>query len=106
MSIRLIFIISLFFMQGCSFFKKDDLSNSEKFELGTNYFSNKKFQKAKDQFEFLVQNEQGTNLALESTFYLAKTLFELKEYDEASYNFNYYSIIHIHLFFRNRYRSI
>ena len=77
MSIRIILIISLCFMQSCSFFKKENLSNSEKFELGINYFSKKKFQKAKDKFEFLVQNEQGTNLGLESTFYLAKTLFEL-----------------------------
>jgi len=92
MSIRLILIISLFFIQGCSLFNKGQLSNSEKFELGVNYFSNNKFQKAKNEFEFLVQNEQGTNLGLKSTFYLAQTLFELKEYDEASYNFNYYSM--------------
>ena len=92
MSIRLILIISLFFIQGCSSLKKADLSNSERFELGVSYFSKNKFQKAKDEFEVLVQNEQGTNLGLESTFYLAKTLFELEEYDEASYNFNYYSM--------------
>tara|TARA_Y100001934_G_C12258519_1_gene728797 strand:- start:213 stop:986 length:774 start_codon:yes stop_codon:yes gene_type:complete len=92
MSIRLILIISLFFIQGCSSLKKTDLSNSDRFELGVSYFSKNKFQKAKDEFEVLVQNEQGTNLGLESTFYLAKTLFELKEYDEASYNFNYYSM--------------
>jgi outer membrane protein assembly factor BamD len=92
MSIRIILIISLFFIQGCSLFDKVQLSNSEKFELGVSYFLNDKFQKAKNEFESLVQNEQGTNLGLESTFYLAKTLFKLKEYDEASYNFNYYSM--------------
>lgn len=92
MSIRLILIISLLFIQGCSSFKKDVASNSEKFALGKSYFSKNKFQKAKDEFKFLVQNEQGTNLGLESTFYLAKTLFALEEYDEASYNFNYYSM--------------
>jgi outer membrane protein assembly factor BamD len=92
MSIRLLLVISLLFLYGCSAFKQNNLSNSEKFNLGMNYYSKEKFQKAKDKFELLVQNEQGTNLGLESTFYLAKTLFELKEYDEASYNFNYYSM--------------
>ena len=56
MSIRLILIISLVFIQGCSSFKKDTLSNSEKFALGESYFLKNKFQKAKDEFEFLVQN--------------------------------------------------
>tara|TARA_Y100001970_G_scaffold124989_1_gene154778 strand:- start:5805 stop:6578 length:774 start_codon:yes stop_codon:yes gene_type:complete len=92
MLIRIILVITLFFAQSCSLFKKDDLSSADKFDLGVEYFSKKKFQKAKDKFEFLVQNEQGTNIGLESTLYLAKSLFELEEYDEASYNFNYYSM--------------
>tara|TARA_Y100001960_G_C14675331_1_gene828197 strand:- start:214 stop:984 length:771 start_codon:yes stop_codon:yes gene_type:complete len=90
MLIRLFLIISLFVFSSCSFFKKDDLSNKEKFELGISYFSKKKFQKAKDTFEFLVQNEAG-NLGVESNFHLAMVLFELEEYDQASYHFNYYS---------------
>lgn len=92
MLFRTILAISLVFVQGCSSFQQKDLSNAEIFSIGKTYFSEEKFQKAKDRFEIIVQNEQGTNLGLESTFYLAKSLFELKEYDEASYNFNYYSM--------------
>ena len=90
MLIRLFIVISLLLFSSCSFFKKDVLSNQEKFELGVNYFSKNKFQKAKDTFELLVQNEPGS-LGVESSFYLAMTLFELEQYDEASYHFNYYS---------------
>ena len=92
MLFRLIIYISTFFIFSCSGFNKKELSNQERFEKGQDYFISKKFQKAKTEFEFIIQNEQGTNLGLESTFYLAKTLFELKSYDEASYNFNYYSM--------------
>ena len=77
-------------MFSCSILNKQELSNQERFKKAENYFSDDKFQKAKTEFEFIIQNEQGTNLGIESTFYLAKTLFELKEYDEAAYHFNYY----------------
>ena len=87
-----LFIISIFCFQGCSSFNDKNKTYSERFQLGVTFFENKKYQKAKDFFEDIVQHEQGTNLGLESTFYLAKTLFELKEFDEASYNFNYYSM--------------
>ena len=79
-------------MFSCSVLNKQELSNQERFKKAENYFSDDKFQKAKTEFEFIIQNEQGTNLGIESTFYLAKTLFELKEYDEAAYHFNYYSM--------------
>ena len=92
MLFRLIIYISTFFIFSCSAFNTKELSNQDRFEKGQDYFVSKKFQKAKTEFEFIIQNEQGTNLGLESTFYLAKTLFELKSYDEASYNFNYYSM--------------
>ena len=92
MLIRLISFITIFFMFGCSTFNKKELSNQERFEKGEHYFLKNKFQKAKTEFEFIIQEDQGTNLSLKSTLYLAKTLFELKLYEEASYNFNYYSM--------------
>jgi len=87
-----LFILSIFFFHGCSTIEQSRLTNSEKFEIGLQYFEKQKYQKSKEYFEDIVQNEQGTNLGLESTFLLAKTLFELKEFDEASYNFNYFSM--------------
>ena len=87
-----LFILSIFFFHGCSTIEQSKLTNSEKFEIGLQYFEKQKYQKSKEYFEDIVQNEQGTNLGLESTFLLAKTLFELKEFDEASYNFNYFSM--------------
>ena len=91
MLFRLIFSISLVFLLSCSVFKKKDLSINERFERAESYFLKNKFQKAKNDFQFILQEEQGSELALKSTLYLAKTLFELEEYDEASYYFNYYS---------------
>ena len=92
MLFRLIFSISLVFLLSCSVFKKKDLSINERFERAESYFLKNKFQKAKNDFQFILQEEQGSELALKSTLYLAKTLFELEEYDEASYYFNYYSM--------------
>ena len=91
MRLRL-FIISVLCFYGCSSFNDNNLANTEKFQIAVDLFDNKKYQKAKEYFEEIVQNEQGTNLGLESTFHLAKTLYELKEYEEASYNFNYFSM--------------
>ena len=84
MLFRLIFFTSLFFLLGCSIFNKKELSAHERFERAENYFLKNKFQKAKNDFQFILQDEQGSELALESTFYLAKALFELKEYEEAN----------------------
>ena len=91
MRLRL-FIISVLCFYGCSSFNDNNLTNAEKFQIAIDLFDDKKYQKAKEYFEEIVQNEQGTNLGLESTFHLAKTLYELKEYEEASYNFNYFSM--------------
>ena len=92
MLFRLIFSISLVFLLSCSVFKKKDISINERFERAEGYFLNNKFQKAKNDFQFILQEEQGSELALKSTLYLAETLFELEEYEEASYHFNYYSM--------------
>ena len=77
MLFRSIIFITTFFVLSCSAFNKKELSNEERFKKAENYFLKSKFQKAKTEFEFIIQNEQGTNLGLKSTFSLAKT-FPLK----------------------------
>tara|TARA_B100000676_G_scaffold224626_1_gene222067 strand:- start:6758 stop:7531 length:774 start_codon:yes stop_codon:yes gene_type:complete len=92
MIFRIITIALILFLTGCSSFRKADISNLEKFEIGISYFNDKKYQKSKEIFNEILEDEQGTNTALESTYFLARTLYELDEFDEASYNFNYFSM--------------
>ena len=84
----------LFLLTGCSMFNKDkiEVTTQKRFEKAQLYLSNNKFEKAKNQFQIIIQNEKGTSLSLESYFHLGKSFFGLKNYEEAIYHFNYYSM--------------
>jgi len=84
----------LFLLTGCSVFNKDktEITTEKRFEKGQIYLSEKKFEKAKNQFQIIIQNEKGTSLSLESYFYIGESFFGLKNYEEAIYHFNYYSM--------------
>ena len=75
-------------------FDKDkiEITAEKRFEKGQLYLSKNKFEKAKNEFQIIIQNEKGTTLSLESYFYLGESFFGLKNYDEAIYHFNYYSM--------------
>jgi len=92
MLIRLIFTVNLILLISCSSISKKELTIQERYDKANKYFSNKKFQKAKNEFQFIIDNEKSNAISLESSFYLAQSLFELKEYEEALYHFNHYSM--------------
>ena len=91
--IILSFVIFLL-LTGCSVFNNDkiEMTEEERFEKAKILLSNNKFEKAKNEFQIIIQNQKGTSLSLDSYFYLGESFFGLKNYEEAIYHFNYYSM--------------
>ena len=83
-----------FFLFNCSMisnvFEEKPLSVEDYYKNGIVLFDKEKFRKAKDKFLYVVENDPGSYLAIESALYLGKIHFELKEFEEASYQFSYY----------------
>ena len=86
-----IFILA-FFLISCAD-KEINLEDNLRmqYEKGLDFFHNNKFNKAKDEFDFIVMNNPGSKFALEAQFYLAEALFELEEYYEAEINYDQYA---------------
>lgn len=61
-----------------------------RFEKGMQYYETEKFKKAKEEFDFIVMNNPGSRLAVDSQYYLAESLFETKKYIEATVAFEQY----------------
>ena len=92
---RLILSLIIFILlTGCSVFNNDkaQITEEQRFEKGINLLSNNKFEKAKNEFQIIIQNQKGTALSLNSYFHLGEVFFGLKNYEEAIYHFNYYSM--------------
>ena len=90
----ILYFVTFFLLTGCSVFDKNkvEITTQKRFEKAQLYLSKNKFEKAKNEFQIIIQNEKGTSLSLESYFYLGESFFGLKNYDEAIYHFNYYSM--------------
>ena len=60
--------IILFLLTGCSVFDKNKtvISTQNRFEKAQSYLSNNKFEKAKNEFQVIIDSEKGTGLSLES----------------------------------------
>jgi len=63
----------------------------EKYNQGIEYYNNKKYSKAKESFKYVILHSTGSRLALESEFYLAESLYSLKEYMDALYSYDNYA---------------
>ena len=94
MFIRLIISFIFIFTTGCSSinFRKEPVSNDIIFLKAKVFLDKNKFEKAKSNFLQIVNSEKGSELALQSHFYLGHSYYGLKNYDESIYNFNYYSM--------------
>ena len=94
MFIRLIILFVFIFATGCSSInlRNEPISNEVIFLKAKSLLDNNKFEKAKSNFLQIVNNEKGSELALQSHFYLGHSYYGLKNYDESIYNFNYYSM--------------
>ena len=50
----------------------------------------RQFQKAEDEFTYLIFNFPGSSQAADAQFYLADCYFESKEYEQAESEFDFY----------------
>jgi|GEM_PF-112323 outer membrane protein assembly factor BamD len=63
---------------------------AERFEKGMQHYEAEKFKKAKEEFDFIVMNNPGSRLAVDSQYYLAESLFKTKKYIEATVAYEQY----------------
>ena len=66
----------------------DDFTSS--YETGMKKFNNNKFAAAKESFDYVVMTNPGSALALSARYFLAESLFNLKEYNQAIDHYNKY----------------
>ena len=59
-------------------------------EKSIQYFKDKKYSKARDRFQNIINNNQGTVLAVEALYYLASCEYELKEFGNSKQSFKEY----------------
>ena len=86
-----ILLISLLVMFFSCASQLDGISQSDKYvEKSIQYYKNKKYSKARDRFQNIINNNQGTVLAVESLYYLALCEYELKEFNNAKQSFKEY----------------
>ena len=82
-------ILSVIFFSCAS--QLDGVSQSDKYvEKSIQYYKDKKYSKARDRFQNVINNNQGTVLAVESLYYLALCEYELREFDNAKQSFKEY----------------
>lgn len=88
---RIILIPLFLIIYGCmskDVFVQEDLS--PRFEKAMKYFIKGKFNRAKDEFNTIIISDNGSKLASDAQYYMAESMFQLKEYDEASISFDNY----------------
>ena len=79
--IYLLFMIFVFNCAGNSIIN-DNLESS--LNKGIELFNEKKYSKARDQFEFIIYNNPGSTFALKAQYYFAESLYMLENYHLAS----------------------
>lgn len=80
-SLGLVFLSTVFFLVGCS--KKADsvrMAAEEYFKRGEEAFQKKRYDKAIDNFNMVLLNSPGGELADDAQYYLGDCYFEKKEY--------------------------
>ena len=67
---------------------EEDLS--PRFEKAMGYFDKGKYSRAKDEFDYIIMADPGSKISNESQYYMAESMFQIEEYDEASIAFDRY----------------
>ena len=92
MNQNIIFILLIIFLAGC--FKNNahlDEDLSPRYEKAIKYFNKAKYDRAKDEFDYIIMADPGSKLANESQYYIAESMFQLEEFAEASTAFDRYA---------------
>ena len=85
------FILLMVLLVGCS--KKDvqlEEDLSPRYEKALKYFDKGKYSRAKDEFDYIIMVDPGSKIANESQYYMAESMFQIEEYNEASIAFDRY----------------
>jgi len=91
MNNKINFILLIILLVGCG--KKDvhlEEDLSPRFEKAMRYFDKGKYSRAKDEFDYIIMADPGSKIANESQYYMAESMFQIEEYDEASIAFDRY----------------
>jgi len=56
-------------------------------------FSQKKYSKAKEEFEYIIYNNPGSSEALNAQYYFAESLYMLENYDQASKEYDKFNML-------------
>ena len=55
----------------------------KKFTHGKKMFDKRKYARAKDDFDYIILNDRGSEMGIEARYYQAESLFKLKQYTDA-----------------------
>ena len=81
----------LFILMNCgekSVYVEEDLSSN--FNKALKFFNNEKYARARDEFEYIIKFDPGSQIANESQYYKGESLFKIKEYDDSWITFDRY----------------
>ena len=82
-------LLLVFLLFSCSAKKSEiDLANieselNEKLIHGKKLFEKEKYARAKDDFDYIVLNDRGSEIGIEARYYQAESLFEINQFNEA-----------------------
>jgi len=91
MNNKINFILLMILLMGCgkkNVHLEEDLS--PRFEKAMRYFDKGKYSRAKDEFDYIIMADPGSKISNESQYYMAESMYQIKEYDEASIAFDRY----------------
>jgi outer membrane protein assembly factor BamD len=60
----------------------------QKFDKGKQFYEAEKYTRAKDNLQFVVMNNPGSQMALDAQYLLGESHFKLKEYEDAALEFD------------------
>ena len=63
---------------------------NQKFTRGKDLFEKEKYTRAKDNFDYIVLNDRGSEIGVEARYYQAECLFEIKQYNDAITSYERY----------------
>ena len=82
------FYIFLIFICSCATKSDVDLSDiqnelHQKLSKGKDFFNKEKYTRAKDEFDYILLNDRGSDIGIQARFYQAEALYMLEQFEEA-----------------------